>query len=136
MRRDNGSRMPRAAFPALILLALLCGSPLGGCVRRPAPPTWQKFGGDPGRGAVLVGRFSCGACHEISEVEGANGEVGPPLSTFSRRSMIAGMLPNTPDNLVRWLRKPQSIVPGNGMPDTGLNDAQARDVAAYLYTER
>jgi cytochrome c2 len=29
---------------------------------------------------------------------------------------------------------PQRIVPGNAMPDMGLNERQARDIAAYLYT--
>ena len=50
--------------------------------------------------------------------------------------MIAGVLPNTPENLVHWLRSPQAVVPGNAMPDVGLSDAQARDIAAYLYAER
>jgi cytochrome c1 len=38
--------------------------------------------------------------------------------------------------MVRWLKDPQSIVPGNVMPNTGLSDKDARDVAAYLYTLR
>ena len=46
------------------------------------------------------------------------------------------MLRNTPDNLVRWMRNPQSVVPGNAMPDMGVTEAQARDIAAYLYTLR
>ncbi|HEY5289367.1 MAG TPA: c-type cytochrome, partial [Caulobacteraceae bacterium] len=102
----------------------------------PAEPTWAKFGGNPGQGAILFGRFSCGACHEVAGVVGANGKVGPPLSTFADRTMIAGVLPNTPENLVRWLRQPQAVVPGNAMPDVGLSDAQARDIAAYLYRGR
>lgn len=121
---------------AFIILAAAGLSPLVACVRRPAEPTWAKFGGDPGQGAILVGRFSCGACHEIAGVQGANGKVGPPLSTFADRTMIAGVLPNTPENLVRWLRHPQAVVPGNAMPDVGLSDSQARDVAAYLYRGR
>jgi cytochrome c1 len=120
----------------LIALAAVCAAPPGACARRPAAPTWARFGGDPARGAVLVGRFSCGACHQIAGVEGANGKVGPPLSTFGDRTMIAGVLPNTPENLVRWLRHPQAVTPGNAMPDVGLSDAQARDIAAYLYRGR
>jgi cytochrome c1 len=46
------------------------------------------------------------------------------------------MLRNTPDNLTRWVRNPQQIVPGNAMPDMGLSEAEARDVTAYLYTLR
>jgi cytochrome c1 len=64
----------------------------------------------------------------------ANGMVGPPLVHFAHRTIIAGLLPNTPANLVRWVQYPQQVVPGNAMPNGGLDDQQARDVAAYLYT--
>ena len=46
------------------------------------------------------------------------------------------MLRNTPANLVRWIREPQAVVPGNAMPDMGVSEADARDIAAYLYTLR
>ena len=49
---------------------------------------------------------------------------------------IAGKLNNTTDNMVRWLRFPQEVVPGNAMPDMGLNEEEARDIAAYLATIR
>ena len=48
--------------------------------------------------------------------------------------MIAGELPNSPPNLVRWLLNPPSVEPGTAMPDLGLTDQQAHDIAAYLYT--
>jgi cytochrome c1 len=70
----------------------------------------------------------------IPGIHAANGLVGPPLYFFSRRTMIAGELPNTPDNLVRWIMNPPSVEPGTAMPDLGLSDQQARDAAAYLYT--
>jgi len=62
--------------------------------------------------------------------------VGPPLFWFSRRTYIAGELPNTPENLVRWVRTPRLVEPATAMPTVGLDDQQARDVAAYLYTLR
>jgi cytochrome c1 len=92
--------------------------------------------GDPGQGAAIIQQAQCGACHEIPGIADAHGLVGPPLTAFGRRTMVAGMLPNTPDALVRWLRDPQAVTPGNGMPDTHLTARQARDVAAYLYTLR
>src|SRR6185437_2177338 len=92
--------------------------------------------GDPARGAAIISQAQCGACHEIPSIPDAHGLVGPPLTDFGRRTMVAGMLPNTPDQLVYWLRNPQAVTPGNGMPDTHLSDRQARDVAAYLYTLR
>jgi cytochrome c1 len=84
----------------------------------------------------VIGLKNCGSCHTIPGIQGARGAVGPPLYFFSRRTMIAGELPNTPENLVHWIRSPQSVIPGNAMPDLGLTDTQARDVAAYLYTLR
>jgi len=41
---------------------------------------------------------------------------------------------NDPDRLITWITVPQSIVPGNAMPNMGVTDGQARDIAAYLYT--
>jgi cytochrome c len=78
----------------------------------------------------------CGSCHVIPGIHNAKGLVGPPLMFFSRRTMIAGELPNSPENLVRWLKDPPSVEPGTAMPDLGLTDKQAQDVAAYLYTLR
>ncbi len=63
----------------------------------------------------------------------ASGLVGPPLIHFSRRTIIAGYLPNTRDNLIHWIQHPQQVAPGNAMPDASLTEKQARDIAAYLY---
>jgi len=93
-------------------------------------------GGDVHRGAKLITRYRCGACHVIPGIENANGLVGPPLMFFSKRTFIAGEVPNQPENLVQWIKSPQSIEPGTAMPALGLNDQEARDVAAYLYTLR
>jgi cytochrome c1 len=37
---------------------------------------------------------------------------------------------------VRWVKNPPAVEPGTAMPDLGLNDGQAYDIAAYLYTLR
>lgn len=55
---------------------------------------------------------------------------------FSRRTYVAGRLPNTPANLIDWIRDPQAIDPATAMPTIGLDEQQARDIAAYLYTLR
>jgi cytochrome c2 len=69
-------------------------------------------------------------------VRGARGRVGPSLAGFAGRGYIAGVLPNTPDNLVWWLRDPPEVVPRTAMPDLGLGQAEARHVAAFLATLR
>ncbi len=99
-------------------------------------PRWAIAGADPHRGEALIVSYQCGACHTVPGVRGANGVVAPPLIAFARRSVVAGMLPNTPDNLALWLMHPQRVVPGNAMPEMGISEAQAHDIAAYLYTLR
>jgi cytochrome c len=69
-------------------------------------------------------------------VPGAQGTVGASLTAFSRRMYIAGNLPNTPENLVAWIRSPQAIEPGTAMPDLGVSEVDARHLAAYLATLR
>jgi cytochrome c len=93
----------------------------------------QQTGGDPARGAEVIARAGCGACHEIGGVPGARGLVGPPLNNMSGRVYVAGRLTNTPEHLTQWIRNPQSVDPLTAMPSVGLTDAEARDVVAFLY---
>ena len=51
-------------------------------------------------------------------------------------SFIGGVLPNTPDNMVRWIRAPHRFVPDGAMPDLGVTDRDALDIAAYLESLR
>ncbi len=101
-----------------------------------AGPTWRVVGGNAEHGPSLIVAYGCAACHTVPGVKGARGNVGPPLTRFGDRTYIAGMLRNTPANLVRWIRDPQGVVPGNAMPNMGVTEAEARDIAAYLYTLR
>lgn len=93
-------------------------------------------GGNWHTGKELIVKYRCGACHTIPGIYDANGMVGPPLLWFARRTYVGGELPNNPPNLVRWLKDPKAVEPGTAMPDLGLSDQDARDVAAYLYTLR
>jgi cytochrome c2 len=128
-RRRASLRRPASIALTLLLLPLL----LLGCGKESGAS--QAFaGGDAKSGAALIGRFGCGACHVIPGIEGAEGLVGPPLNQMAQRVYVAGVLRNTPDNLITWLRHPQAVVPGNAMPDMGIDQKQASDIAAYLYT--
>ena len=91
-------------------------------------------GGDPDRGHAALGHRPCGSCHEIPGVAGAKGTVGPPLTHFATRAYIGVRLNNTPDNLVDWIVDPHRTDPKSAMPPTGVGQAEARDIAAYLYT--
>jgi len=92
--------------------------------------------GSAARGRDLVRRYGCIGCHTIPGVPGAHGLVGPELDGIIARAYIAGRLPNTPDNLVKWIEDPRAVDPGTAMPNTGVTTAQARDIASYLYTLR
>jgi len=109
--------------------ALLAGC--GGGARATVPSSWS-----PARGRTLIDYYGCGACHRIGGIPLANGHVGPPLTNFVRRyRLIAGVLPNTPQNVVRWILDPPKIVPTVDMPDLGLGRHGAEDVVAYLYRQ-
>ena len=93
-------------------------------------------GGDPDRGRNDIRRFGCGSCHTIPGVTGANSLVGPPLTGIAQRVYIAGVLPNNGDNMIRWLMDPQKVDSLTAMPKLDVGEAEARDIAAYLYTLR
>ena len=116
------------------LLLLLAGG--AGAGTQAAQPVWTLLGADARHGAQLIVELGCGACHTVPGIKQAIGNVGPPLTRFATRTYVAGMLRNTPANLIKWLRDPQAIVPGNAMPTMDVSEAQARDIAAYLYTLR
>lgn len=99
-------------------------------------PTVAVTGGDERRGREFMDRYGCGSCHVIPGIARARGHVGPPLDGIAQRSYLAGVLPNTPDNMIMWIRYPQKVDPKTAMPDLGVSDPEARDMAAYLYTLR
>jgi cytochrome c len=121
---------------ALVLAAVLAPLALGACTggTEVAAAYAPRPGGDPERGRAAIAQYGCGSCHSIPGVSGANGRVAPPLDSFARRTYVGGEVPNTPENLVRWIENPQSIEPRTAMPALGIGDQQARDIAAYLYT--
>jgi cytochrome c oxidase assembly factor CtaG len=93
-------------------------------------------GGDPSHGESAMRKYGCYTCHTIPGVVGARGTVGPPLTAFAGRGYIAGYLPNNGDNLMAWIQHPQRFRWPTAMPDLGVTEADARDIAAYLYTLR
>lgn len=114
----------RLLLPAITVVLAAC----------PDPSPRQVPGADPGLGAQLVREYGCHACHVIPGVQGADNLVGPPLIRWGGRVYIAGHLPNTPENLVRWIMNPQEIRGSTAMPDMGVTEQDARHIAAYLFT--
>lgn len=104
---------------------------------RDAPPSVEAVDMKPGNadaGRRAIDQYLCATCHRIPGITGASKHVGPPLAGIATRKYIAGVLPNTPENMMRWLQEPQRIDPLSAMPGLGLKEQDARDIAAYLQT--
>ena len=136
-------RIPASAIMTAVMLGLAAvASGASLAVQRHQSKTADRAravvltGGDPEVGRTLFQARGCGACHALAADRSATGLVGPPLGKIATRAFLAGRQPNDPDHLVAWVQHPQGIEPGGGMPDPGLSDAEARDVAAFLYTLR
>lgn len=102
----------------------------------PEPGTLEQ------QGAEIFLRSTCVVCHTIAGTT-AQGAVGPSLTRLgARRSIGAGILENTTENLVRWITDPASVKPGalmpgiataaGAFPPTGLSPQDVAAVAAYL----
>lgn len=113
--------------------APLAAALLAACGETTHPPR-AIAGADPARGLAVIERVGCAACHAIPGVDWPRGLAGPSLEGFGVSPMIAGQFPNQPDVLTAWLMDPPSLSPGTGMPPMPISEAEARDVAAYLYT--
>ncbi len=117
---------------ALRILLLAVCVVLAACGERPRKQ--NAIEGVPERGRHLLRQYGCGTCHRIPGVANAVGSVGPPLAGIARRVYLGGVLPNTPQNMVRWIRAPQEVDALTAMPDMQVTEAYARDMVAYLYT--
>jgi cytochrome c2 len=91
-------------------------------------------GGDPRRAPDLIRRYGCAGCHTIPGIPGGDGQVGGPLADIRQRVYVGGVVTNSPDNLIQWIVAPQTYSPRSAMPATGISEAEARDVATYLYS--
>ncbi len=100
------------------------------------PPSGRKDVtrlGDPKIGEIAIQQYACVTCHRIPGVVGPDAWIGPSLRHIGSRVYLAGIVPNTPENMVAWLSDPKAIAPDTAMPDLGVTDAHARDIAAFLY---
>ena len=126
-RARHGRRSAGACIAALLISA-------AGCSHGEADAAALTHGGSAARGKLLIDAYGCGSCHTIPRVRGATATVGPNLTGIASRDYIAGVLPNTPENMMRWIRNPQGIDDKTAMPTLGVSESDARHIAAYLYT--
>jgi cytochrome c2 len=108
---------------------------LGACGSADSERIWiGRNAGEAGRGRVAMQQYACHSCHTIPGVIGADKVTCPPLSGIASRMYIAGALPNTPENMLRWIEHPQQVDPLTAMPDMRVKERDALDMVAYLYT--
>jgi cytochrome c len=153
-RRRQGARRPASASTDLVtalplkrrrrwpfVAAAVLGVALaGGIAAKEALEAEHRWAeavalteGDPAAAPAAIRRYGCAGCHTIPGVAAARGLVGPPLVGLRKRVYVAGVLPNSAGNLIRWIVDPPAIDPRTAMPASGISEAEARDVAAYLY---
>ncbi|MGZ5202226.1 MAG: c-type cytochrome [Telluria sp.] len=113
------ARFPAAAAP-------------GAAVADPAPDARANVRA----GRHAIDQYLCATCHRIPGVAGADAAVGPTLAGVGARAYIGGTLPNTPENMMRWLRDPQQVKPGTAMPNLHIRERDVADIAAFLETLR
>src|ERR1700724_2378587 len=89
-------------------------------------------GDSSSEGRRIFERTACINCHTVAGTA-ANGRFGPDLThLMSRETIGSGIAPNTPENLRRWIQRPDAVKPGSLMPPMGLTDQQLSAVMAYL----
>ena len=138
-------RASRVWSPMLLVVAALaaasCTAP-----QTPSRPSTGGFAsaplvaapgvaGDPNAGRMLFATKGCPACHTAQHALTATGVVGPNLTNVALRPTLGGdRIENTPENLARWIMDPSAMKAGSPMPNMGLNQQEARDIAAFLYS--
>jgi mono/diheme cytochrome c family protein len=110
--------------------AVMVTADKAGCEPRASLPT-RPEGPD-----VLLRQYACHSCHRIEGVVGPLVDAAPPLLAWSKRAYIAGVLPNTEENLARWIMDPRAISPQTLMPDLGVPPEHARSMAEFLLRPR
>jgi cytochrome c oxidase subunit II len=101
--------------------------------RQHPQPASAPVGVEVLRGSQLFGEVGCATCHRVAGTT-AQGLSGPDLTHVgSRRSLGAGILPNTRGTLIGWIGDSQSIKPNNRMPAyRSLQAAELNALAAYM----
>jgi cytochrome c len=113
----------------LLLLILITA-----CRPEEIPIVKVDLAGNPARGKLLIEQYGCHACHSVPGIEGPAGMIGPGLEHSATRPLIAEKIPNTVENMQRYLENPQAVNPEGTMPNLNVTPEDARDLTAFLLT--
>ena len=84
------------------------------------------------RGRDLFMSGSCVMCHAVQGTL-ARARKAPDLTHVASRGMLAaGRIPNTAENLRRWIAEPQKLKPGVNMPTHNVPDEELDALVAYV----
>lgn len=98
-----------------------------------------KVTGNASNGRSMFAAKGCAACHVARGVPGAVGTIGPSLNGIgdpTKHPTLVDGQANTPENVATWLVDPPARKPGTQMPNLGLSQKEADDLAAFLVTLR
>jgi cytochrome c oxidase subunit II len=96
------------------------------------PPPEPK--GDAAKGRELFLSKPCLMCHAIAGTPALARRAPDLTHVAGRRTLAAGAVDNSPENLARWIQDPQAIKPGSNMPTIPLADGELKPLLAYLQT--
>lgn len=98
-----------------------------------APESAQPTDSLLAQGRAVFTTRSCNACHTGPGDTPGGTDAGPDLAHLRLRATLgAGVLANTPANLVRWIVDPDAIKPGVLMPQVHLTSDQLAALVAWL----
>ena len=83
-----------------------------------------------GPGRDLFSARTCNNCHAVAGL--STGTVGPELTHVGSHAQIAGTVPMSKENLVKWIMDPPAMKPGTTMPKLGVSEADASALADWL----
>ena len=125
----------RVSIAGTLVLAIAVAAGLGWREQHRSEKVARAMtGGNPAQAPAAIRRYGCAGCHTIPGIPGGDGQVGGSLADIIHRVYVGGVVTNSPDNLVKWIVSPQAFSPRSAMPATGITEAEARDIAAYLYS--
>jgi cytochrome c len=128
-------RFATAVTVGMLALATAACAPSGGAAPKAGSDAPVTVGeGDAQAGRKILVDKGCGACHTVRGVPEATGQIGPALTGIAGRPKIADTLPNSPENMKRWITNPPAVKPGTTMPSLGLSNKEADDLVAFLGT--
>jgi cytochrome c oxidase subunit 2 len=127
--------MPKAPAPAATDSAV--GVATTPVVEPAAPVVLAAADPKVAEGQALFSAKGCIGCHSLNSVGTPKGMLGPNLAGIGTRKMIAGgWLPNSDENLHRWIKTPQAVKEGVLMQVPEMTDAEVDALVAYLRTKQ